>query len=92
MVKAFKTLPLNPLSWLEVGFYFMRALFFEKNAVMGYRSALMTCQEMTNLIRHIMKNLMYIIYNYIDELCPLQIMKMHVTLTICYEICCVTLV
>ena len=67
MERAFKQLPLDPSSWSELGFYWQGALLFEKTAVMGCRSAPMACQKSTNFIRHVMQNIDYVIYNYIDD-------------------------
>ena len=51
-------------TWLCVG---GGLLYFDKMAVMGCRTVPYACQRMTNLIRHIMKNVNYIVFNYIDD-------------------------
>ena len=45
---------------------------FDKTAVMGCRSAPYICQPFTNVIRHIMRQLTYIIYNYVDDFMSLD--------------------
>ena len=65
--RAFRLLPLDPNSWSKMGICWMHGIMFDKMEVMGCRSAPYACQSTTNVIRHFMKNLEYIIYNYIDD-------------------------
>ena len=67
MERAFLQIPLDPLMWCMMGIYWMGALFFNKSAVMGCRSAPYACQHTTNVIRHFTANLNYIVFNYIDD-------------------------
>ena len=67
MERAFKQIPLEPSSWPKMGICWLSAIFFDKTAVMGCRSAPYMCQRTTNVIRHIMANLTYIIFNYVDD-------------------------
>ena len=67
MTHAFKQVLLCPSSWPALGMYWLGALYFDKTAVMGCRSVPYVCQRTTNVIRHIMRNISYIIYNYIDD-------------------------
>ena len=45
----------------------MGALFFDKVAVMGCRSAPMMCQETTSTLTRFMARLSYIVFNYVDD-------------------------
>ena len=73
MSRAFKQLPLDALCWSMMGIYWAGALFFDKSAVMGCRSAPFACQSTTNLIRHFMENLSYILFNYIDDFMGIEL-------------------
>ena len=72
MERAFKQIPLEPMSWPKLGMCWQGALFFDKTAMMGCRSAPYVHQRTTNMIRHIMKEIEYIIYNYIDDFMSLD--------------------
>ena len=67
MRRAFHQVPLDPIFYCLLGVYWMGALFFDKAAVMGCRSAPYACQRTTNVIWHFMWNMSYIVYNYIDD-------------------------
>ena len=67
MSRAFHQVPQDPLFWSILGIWWMGALFFDKAAVMGCRSAPYACQCTTNAIRHFMANLSYVVFNYIDD-------------------------
>ena len=67
MERAFKQIPHDPSCWMELGLSWGGAIFFDKTAVMGCRSAPYICQRTTNVIRHIMLTLSYIIHNYVDD-------------------------
>ena len=75
MSRAFKQVPLDPSSWAALGFCWMGALFFDKTAVMGCRSAPYICQRTTNAIRHFMYNISYVVYNYIDDFMSLNTLE-----------------
>ena len=67
MSRAFRQLPLDAIDWSFLGVSWMGALFFDKAAVMGCRSAPYICQETTTAITRFMRVLSYIIANYIDD-------------------------
>ena len=67
MERAFKQILLCPMSWGALGFMWLNAIFFDKTAVMGCRSAPYVCQRTTNMIRHFMFQMSYVVYNYIDD-------------------------
>ena len=67
MSRAFKQVPFDPIFWCYLGMYWAGALFFDKTAVMGCCSAPYACQHTTNVIRHFMLNMSYVVYNYIDD-------------------------
>ena len=67
MRRVFRQLFLDPISWSYLGIFWLSAIYFNCAAVMGCRSAPYACQSTTNMIRHIMLNLSYIVYNYIDD-------------------------
>ena len=72
MERAFKQIPLCPSLWPLIAMCWDGLLYFDKMAVMGCRLAPYICQRMTNLIRHIMANIQYIVYNYIDDFMSLD--------------------
>ena len=67
MSRAFRQLPLDALYWSLLGIFWMGGLFFDKAVVMGCRSAPFVCQSTTNVIRHFVAALSYIIFNYVDD-------------------------
>ena len=72
MDRAFKQIPLDPVSWAALGMWWEGALFFDKTAVMGCRSAPYICQWTTNFIRHVLANIEYVVFNYIDDFMSLD--------------------
>ena len=67
LVRAFRQVPLDPLAWSYLGVTWKGMLYFDIAAVMGCRSAPYVMQRVTTLIRHIMKNLEYHVFNYVDD-------------------------
>ena len=67
MERAFRQVPLDPLAWSYLGVQWEGLLYFDLAEVMGCRSAPYVMQRVTNTIRHIMKNLRHIIFNYVDD-------------------------
>ena len=67
MSRAFLQVPLQPNSWSVMGIFWASGIYFNKSAVMGGRSSPYMCQRTTNIIRHIMANIEYCIFNYIDD-------------------------
>ena len=65
--RAFRQVPLDPICWSLFGIIWYNMLFFDTATVMGCRSAPYTMQSITNVIRHIMRNIQYIIFNYVDD-------------------------
>ena len=72
MSRAFLQVPLEPQAWSYLAIFWKKALFFNKSAVMGCRSAPYMCQSTINVIRHFMKNLSYIVNNYIDDFMSIE--------------------
>ena len=75
MLRAFKQIPMDPSAWLLLGIFWEGLIFFDKTAMMGSQSAPYVCQQMTNVIHHIMKNLNYFVFNYIDDFMDLKDLK-----------------
>ena len=67
MERAFRQLILCPSAWSYLAVYFCSALFFDRAVVMGSRSAPYVCQRSTSVIRHVMTNMSYHVYNYCDD-------------------------
>ena len=67
MNRAFKQILMDPADWPKLGIFWMKAFFFDKTSVMGSVSAPYACQRTTNFIRHIMKDLDYCVFNYVDD-------------------------
>ena len=65
--RAFRQVPLDPGWWSFLGVCWKNKLYFDKAAVMGCRSAPYTMQRVTNTIRHFMADLLYIVFNYVDD-------------------------
>ena len=53
MLRAFKQIPMCPMSWPLLGICWEGLIYFDKTAMMGSRSAPYICQRTTNVIRHI---------------------------------------
>ena len=67
MNRAFKQLFMQPNDWPLLGISWEGGVFFDKTAVMGSISAPYICQRTTSFIRHIMNNLNYFVFNYVDD-------------------------
>ena len=67
MNRAFKQLFMDLADWPMLGIRWNNAIFYDKTAVMGSVSAPYACQRTTNFIRHIMTNLHYNVFNYVDD-------------------------
>ena len=65
--RAFLQLPLDPLYYSYLGVTWMGGIYFCKSAVMGCRSSPLACQYTTSVIRHFMKQLQHVVYNYVDD-------------------------
>ena len=73
MSRAFLQIKMDPLAWSSMGIAWCKAILFYTTAVMGCRSAPLICQETTNLIRHIMANINYVIFNYVDDFMSIEL-------------------
>ena len=84
MSRAFLQVPLQPNCWSMLGIFWASGIYFNKSAVMGCRSAPYMCQCTTSMIRHIMANIEYIVFNYIDDFMSIdkikQAWKSYITL------------
>ena len=67
MNRAFKQIYIDPSDWPLQGISWRNVIYFDKTAVMGSRSAPYICQRTTSFIRHVMQNLAYFLYNYVDD-------------------------
>ena len=67
MEAAFRQLILCPSAWSYLAISWHHLMWFNKAAVMGCRSSPYACQETTSVVRHIMQDLSYTVFNYIDD-------------------------
>ena len=72
LIRAFKQIFIDPRDWPQLGISWRNFIYFDKTAVMGSRSAPYACQRTTTLIRHIMENIQYNLFNYVDDFMGLE--------------------
>ena len=71
--RAFKQLGMDPGDWPLLGIVWRSLIYFDKSAVMGSRSAPYACQRTTTFVRHVMRNLQYNLFNYVDDFMGLEL-------------------
>lgn len=71
--RAFRWISLCPADWPLMGTFWQGALFFDKVAVMGCRTCPFMMQRVSNMYRHIMKDMGYNVFNYVDDFMGLDL-------------------
>ena len=68
MLRAFRQLYLDPISWRKIGMKWKGRVFYDKCTPMGLRSASIFCQRTTSGIKYAINRLNHFLMNYLDDL------------------------
>ena len=68
LARAFRQFPVDPGDMHVLGFAWEGNLYFDKTLPMGLRSSPLSCQRITNAVRHIFQGRGFDLVNYLDDL------------------------
>ena len=71
--RAFKQIGISPNDWPLLGIIWEQLIYYDKTAVMGGRSCPYMCQRLSSFIRHIMVDLSYSLFNYVDDFMGIEL-------------------
>ena len=73
--RAFKQIGISPNDWPLLGLIWQGLIYYDKTAVMGGRSCPYMCQRLSSFVRHIMLDLSYNLFNYVDDFMGIEEMQ-----------------